>query len=81
MVSVLEEASFVSDCYSLASGVDRFVAYEPDKLVLWKFRTLKVVDLVWPGDNFVVVPLEVHNVASVVDHSFVLVLLVDRNSS
>ena len=34
MVSVVEEASFVFDCYSLVSGVDRFVAYEPDKPAL-----------------------------------------------
>ena len=79
MASVVEEAFFVFDCYSLASEVDRFVAYEPDKLALWKCRILKVVDLVWPDDNFVAVPLEVHIVAFVVEHSFVLVLLLDRS--
>lgn len=79
MVLVVGEASFVFDCYSLASEVDRFVAYGPDKPALWKCRILKVVDLVWPGDNFVAVPLEVHIVAFVVEHSFVLVLLLGRS--
>ena len=38
-----------------------------------------MVDLVWPGDNFVAVPLEVHIVAFVVEHSFVWVLLLGRS--
>jgi hypothetical protein len=79
MVSVVEEVSFVFDCYNLASEVDRAVVYGPDKPVLWKCRILKVVDLVWPCDNFVAVPLEVHIVAFVVEHSSVLVLLLGRS--